>query len=732
MSILSSSIKSLLTSTLFCGCLAVSLAQEVVKTPPPGEPAQEPEDEVIKVNTALIQTGVVVLDKKGQFVGGLRLEDFELTVDGKPVPVSFFEQSTLRRDGGAKVERGGREPAASTPGPARPAGLGRNILFVVDDLHLSHDSHTRVRKLITNFAEREMTPDDTVAVVSSTGKLGFLQQFTNDRAVVRAVAERLIFTRDYSANDRSHPPMTEYEALRVSQLDPQVTDLFVSLDPSPTNPDSKRDNVRTRARAILLNAAAVSRTTYSTLERAVRSSARLPGRKIVFFISDGWLLDPQNSDATYRMRRITDAAARTNAVIYTFDPKGLEAGFPEGTTGSSPGIGFSVQSGERFDRQDGLSNLANETGGRFIRGTNDIQTGLAKSIDEASQYYLLAWQPVSADGGAEKWRKIDVKVRNRPELSVRMQGGFLDRKAEAGGGERSAREGDKGKGTQTAPPDPEQQLKAAANALTPLRTLPVSLAASYIDLQGEGTTVNVSLQIAGEAVEFTPDKDGQAKASIDLLCLIYDAQGKRVKDTRSRLTAEVAASALSQMARRDINHSLQAKLGPGLYQVRVGARDVKGGKVGSAVQWIEVPDLSARRLTLGSLILSERTGDAEDAEDNGAAGAGEANLRAAVDRRLARTSHLRYVTFIYNASRGKAGTLPPDVTVQTQVLRGQDVLITTQPGPVSAEGQDPARLAYAAEISLAELPPGSYELVVRVQDRIAKTDSAQRASFEIR
>src|SRR6185436_7946661 len=110
-------------------------------------------------------------------------------------------------------------------------------------------------------------------------------------------------------------------------------------------------------------AAAINRGTYSTLEQAVRSSSQLPGRKTVFFISDGFLLDPSNSDSSYRMRRIIDAAARTDAVIYSIDAKGLEAGFPEGTTGSSL-VGFRVQSGERFERQDGLNLVAAETGGR--------------------------------------------------------------------------------------------------------------------------------------------------------------------------------------------------------------------------------------------------------------------------------------------------------------------------------------------------------------------------------
>ena len=50
------------------------------------------QDEVIRVNTELVQTDVMVFDKKGHFVAGLKPEQFVLKIDNKPQPVAFFEQ----------------------------------------------------------------------------------------------------------------------------------------------------------------------------------------------------------------------------------------------------------------------------------------------------------------------------------------------------------------------------------------------------------------------------------------------------------------------------------------------------------------------------------------------------------------------------------------------------------------------------------------------------------------
>jgi len=65
--------------------------KETQGTPKP-TPSPQPED-VIRINTELVQTQAMVFDQKGHLVGGLRRDQFELTVDGKPQPVSLLSRS---------------------------------------------------------------------------------------------------------------------------------------------------------------------------------------------------------------------------------------------------------------------------------------------------------------------------------------------------------------------------------------------------------------------------------------------------------------------------------------------------------------------------------------------------------------------------------------------------------------------------------------------------------------
>src|SRR5206468_1191433 len=87
-------------SSAFSGVLFVLCALLVAASAPaqtkPQKPAAEPDD-VIRVNTELVQTDMMVFDKDGHFVDGLKVDQFQLKINGKPTPVSFFEGVTSGR-----------------------------------------------------------------------------------------------------------------------------------------------------------------------------------------------------------------------------------------------------------------------------------------------------------------------------------------------------------------------------------------------------------------------------------------------------------------------------------------------------------------------------------------------------------------------------------------------------------------------------------------------------------
>src|SRR2546426_1029343 len=109
------------------------------------------------------------------------------------------------------------------------------------------------------------------------------------------------------------------------------------------------------------------------------------------------------------------------------------------------------------------------------------------------------------------------------------------------------------------------------------------------------------MQVNTESLTFATE-DGKQKALVDIGGSVHDDHGKVGATFNDRLT--ITATSRDQLRRssREVVYNYPIYLPPGLYQVRVGARDPASGKIGTAYEWIEIPNLSAHKLGLSSLI----------------------------------------------------------------------------------------------------------------------------------
>src|SRR5262245_37503349 len=141
------------------------------------KPEQKPEDtqDVIKFDTSLVQTDVMVFDKDGHFVDGLKPEQFQLKINNAQREISFFE----RIKSGSNSAGQQAMPGEPNSIEARKAEAQRRaVIFFVDDLHLAPDSIVRTQKALLDFIDHRVSENDLVAITSPSGQIGFLQQFT--------------------------------------------------------------------------------------------------------------------------------------------------------------------------------------------------------------------------------------------------------------------------------------------------------------------------------------------------------------------------------------------------------------------------------------------------------------------------------------------------------------------------------------------------------------------------
>ncbi|HEX7957864.1 MAG TPA: VWA domain-containing protein, partial [Pyrinomonadaceae bacterium] len=607
---------------------------------------------------------------------------------------------------------------------------GRTVFFFVDDLHLSASSTLQIRKTLLRFIEEEVGQNDEAAVFTASGQVGFLQQLTDNKAVLRAAVAR-IGARASSVRDGQSPPMTETHAAAVERGDSGVTDYFID-QLIRENPMLRREiaesMVQARARAIVQQSRAVASNTFYSLESLVRGFAPLPGRKVLFFISDGFLVDDGDSALRDRLRRVSDAAARAGVVIYSLDAQGLRTGQPDASTA----VAFDVtgrlaraEVGEISAMQAPLFTLAAETGGRALVNTNAQSRVVSGALKETSLYYLLAWRPEPAQGvRTPKYQRIEVSVAGRPELRVMVRRGFYSN--------APAEEGARGDGRKKPEKRPEGEarpkatagsdLVAALQSPLPRAALPTSMAIGYVHGEKDATMLNVAVELDRDALTYTEGE--KRRVDFEVLGVVVDDRGRSVVQFGRKLSASPNPGVPE--SEQHVLYSFSLPLAPGLYQVRAAARDTASGRTGSAMQWVEVPELK-KEFTMSSLFLGERTAGqtarAEKVEDI------PRTVLLSVGRRFARTSHVRFLTYIYNAAQAAGGE--PDVALQVQVFRDDQPVLTAPLKKLAAGGSPPAALPYMAELSLGGFPAGRYVLQVTAIDRAAKASASRRASFVI-
>jgi VWFA-related protein len=693
--------------------------------------------DVIRTDTELVQTAITVLDKKGSFVEGLKREQFELMVDGKPRPVAFFERVAA----GSAREReiaslGNTTNAPATPTTATAARVpGRTIVFFIDDLHLSADSMNRTRMMLERFLDHDISSKDNVAILTASGQVGFLEQFTNNRAVLDAAMSRLI-PRPYDAHGFStgnSTKMTEYMAFTIdtAKTDRKVMDFYIEECMKGSNTFRKarqvlalirqacETEVKNSARAVLMQSAQITQNTYNSLESAMRSLGRAPGRKLAFFISDGFLLDagPRAANVRDKLDHVIDAAQRAGVVVYTIHAAGLVNSSFLDPGNSRPmdvqGRLDMASTGELAANQDALSAIASETGGRALRSTNFFDKWVSTVLDETSNYYVVAWRPEKEEEKLPKFRHVKITVVGQPELTVRAPKGYI-----AGPLPEAMATAAKDKPADTRPKTPETELRDALGDFYPAGGLPTLLSLTYLNTPANGLVVTSSIEITNGGVIY--GDDGKQPATIKLAGVVLNDKGKIASSFKNQLNIDPPKSGGSD----SIFYNHHTPLAPGIYQFRVAARDEKSGRLGSAIQWIVIPDLAKSHLTLSSVLLGGQV--LEDKTNN----ASSPHVQLSVDHIFQRTSQLGYWVFVYNAKRDANGK--PQLSVQTQVLRDGQAVLSSPQRRMNNAGPDLERIPFGEELALKTLTPGKYDLKVIVTDGVAGTSTSQIADFIVR
>ena len=695
-----------LSASLVCLCAMALVAsgQEQSKS------AQQSDDDVVRVSASLVQVDAVVTDKDGRVVTDLRPEEFRLVEDGKPRSItefSFVSTASASTVAESKTTSSDSKPvategsAAAPPTPLAPGRARRTIALLVDDVGLSFQSTAYVRKALAKFVEEQMQPGDLVAVIRTSGGAGSLQQFTSDKRQLLAAVERI----------RWYPVGRGAVASVETMYPEEIDDVGLILR-------GNRASTKIDASGFEYLGGSVGALGY-----VVRGLGRFPGRKSVVLISD-------NFPTASAIKSIADEANRTSVVIYTMDPRGftkfgLTADDSQYNLAANQIDSRTRERAQRFKAsQGGLAYVADETGGIFIYDTNDLNDGLGRVLEDQRGYYLIGYRPdadsVNLDTGQRRFHKLTLEV-TRPGLRVRSRSGFY----EAGAVDSKKRE----------PATRDEQLREALTAPFNSGDLRVQLTALFADDRKLGSYVHTLIHVAARDLTFSEEAGGWRKASFDLVAVAYDEAGKVAAQLGRTRTLRTRGEDYERLMREGFVYFVDLQLKrPGGYQLRAAVRDSSTGRVGSAGQFVEAPDLKDGRLALSGLIVNGADAGEGSTARASAKGAdeyveGEAETGPAV-RRFKRGAMVGYGFYVYGA-RLDASTQKPSLTTELRLFREGRPVFTGKPLPFDSAGQaDLKRLVAGGSFRLGtDLQPGDYVLQMVVTDALAEESRRTSSSW---
>jgi hypothetical protein len=263
---------------------------------------------------------------------------------------------------------------------------------------------------------------------------------------------------------------------------------------------------------------------------------------------------------------------------------------PEGMRGMTTGM-MAITFEEELDRLSSLSDALNplwvKTGGINIEDNNFFLDGIGRDVESLMKgYYLISYAPPSDTFNhreKEIFHKIKINVKRR-NTQVYTRDGFYNRLES------------------TIDAGTTQQHPLIEAIFSPFKHagLNVNMASGYIRNAKSEYLINSWMHIDPRDIKIVETEDGGARIDIETLSLTSDINGYVQDFIQLTHTYEIGHENKDENIAWIQKHGIRFAMllpvkKPGAYYVRSAVKDVASGNVGSAYQFIEIPDLDKNR-----------------------------------------------------------------------------------------------------------------------------------------
>ena len=499
-----------------CGLHAQTTATTIQQTHAP----------TITVNTRLVVLDVVVTDAGGKPAEGLTRDDFQIYEDDKLQTIRSFEVPSAHT----------LAPEAADPttvfDPAAPKTFGQSpvTVLVLDQLNTHFADSSFARRQLHDYlaSQPAQLRQPTTLLALQEGRFRQLQSFTRNRDLLLQALEAA--------------PTKYAWALEVN---------------------GKADHGPLERLEASLNA----------LEEMTQSYARIPGKKNLVWVGGGFpSVDPDAVDADDMklvkdtIQHVTDVMLDKRVTLFAIDPSSTAAGMTEITDASQ--MMFAQAAGESlgtaadpFDATADFDKLGPVTGGRVVRGRNDLSQQIGAAISLGQTFYTLSYSPTSVSDAAAKYRRIRV-VCKRPGLTVSTRNGYYPEPASR----------------QNSADAIAYDLSTAAESSIPLNGLAVTAERDKVaDAKGD----TYVLHVRSRDLSWTANDDGSSAAHVAVLAAVFSGKSKMVDHTLQSMTANAKPGVNVREEGKIANFDIVVKESGKSARVRFVVRDSATGAMGS-------------------------------------------------------------------------------------------------------------------------------------------------------
>jgi len=673
----------------------------------------------------LVVEDLIIKDKSGNPITGLKPSDFTVLEDGKPQEVKFCEFQKLEdltpapipetkpaaqtakepaKELAVRDDKPANQPKAVTTNQIAPEKPGdikykdrRLLVMFFDMTSMPLADQFRAQTAAEKFLKTQMTKSDLMAIMTFSNDVKVVEDFTDDRDLLTKDVKKLTIGEGQGFEEAGSDDSTADTGAAFTQDDTEF-------------------NIFNTDRQL------------AALETAVKMLGTLNEKKALVYFASGMTRNGLDNQA--QLQATVNAALRANVSFYPIDARGLVASAPLGdATKASPGgsgmyTGSSARSSQsNFQgQQETLFTLASDTGGKALLDNNDLGMGIVQAQKDISSYYILGYYSKNdkLDG---HFRTVKISLKD-PTLQARVSKFDYRRGYYAGKEFKQFNETDK-----------ERQLTEALMLGDPVTDITIDMEIDYFRLARDRYFVPIVAKIPGSELELARH-GGAESTTIDFIGVVKDSAGKQVQNVRDFTPFKLKDATAADLAKHPIEYDSGFTLAPGNYSLRFVARENTTGKIGTYDRKFTVPDLTSEQklLPISSVVLSSQRQDMS-----------QAVYTAEKDKKLLAANPLiednkklvPSVTRVFNRSQDMyvylqayeptaESTEPLMATVS--FMRGKVKAFETAPLEVN-EGLDPKSKALPLKFSvpLAKLAPGRYTCQVSVFDATAQKFAFWRA-----